>query len=68
MFFWSPVLEFVLSVAGTLVFSGFIIFDTHLIMHALSPEDYILAAINLYMDFINLFLQILKILQYFRRE
>jgi len=58
----------VLSVAGALVFSGFMIIDTHLIMHALPPEEYILASINLYMDLMNLFLYILKILEFFRRK
>ena len=55
-------MEFGLSVAGALLFSGFIVFDTHMLIHKLSPEEYILAAINLYLDIINLFLEILKIL------
>ena len=61
-------MEFVISVAGAIIFCGFIIFDTHLIMHKLSPEEYILASVNLYLDFINLFLYILRILQAMRRE
>ena len=68
MFFWSEAMEFVISVAGAIIFCGFIIFDTHLIMHKLSPEEYILASVNLYLDFINLFLYILRILQAMRRE
>jgi FtsH-binding integral membrane protein len=55
-------LEFVLCIAGAVVFSGFIIFDTHIMMTKLSPEEYIMAAINLYLDAINLFLYILRIL------
>ena len=68
MFFWSETLEFVISVGGALLFCGFILFDTHLIMHKLSTEEYILASINLYLDFINLFLYILRILQAMRRD
>lgn len=68
VFFWNETLEFVLCIAGALVFCGFIIFDTHMIMHKLSPEEYILAAINLYLDFINLFLYILRILQAARKN
>jgi FtsH-binding integral membrane protein len=33
-----------------------------MLMQKLSPEEYILATINLYMDIINLFLYILRIL------
>lgn len=58
----SEALEFVLCLAGAVVFSGFIIFDTHIMMTKLSPEEYIMAAINLYLDAINLFMYILRIL------
>lgn len=68
LFFWSETLEFVLSIGGAVLFCGFIIFDTHIIMHKLSPEEYIIASINLYLDFINLFIYILRILQAARRD
>ena len=48
--------------------SGFIIFDTHMIMHRLSPEEYIVATIELYLDIINLFIEILKILDKINRK
>eukprot|EP00667_Euglena_gracilis_P019088 EG_transcript_20380 len=47
---------------GALLFSGFILFDTWMTMDNYSYDDYILAAVNLYLDFINLFLNILQIL------
>lgn len=53
---------------GAVLFCGFILFDTHLIMHRLSPEEYVLASVSLYLDFINLFLYILRILQAVRRD
>lgn len=56
-------MDFVLTVGGALIFCGFIIFDTHMIMHKVSTEEYIMASINLYLDFINLFLYILRLLQ-----
>lgn len=62
IFIQSEWMEFGLAIAGALLFSGFIVFDTHMLIHKLSPEEYILAAINLYLDIINLFLEILKIL------
>lgn len=68
MFFWSETMEFVISIGGAILFCGFILFDTHLIMHKLSPEEYVMASVNLYLDFINLFLYILRILQAFRRD
>ena len=68
IFFWSEAMEFVVSVGGALLFCGFILFDTHLIMHKLSPEEYVMASVNLYLDFINLFIYILRILQHFRRD
>lgn len=60
MFFYSKTLELVFAAAGALLFCGFIIYDTHLLMHKLSPEDYIVAAISLYLDIINLFLHLLN--------
>ena len=51
---------------GALVFSLYIVYDTQLMMggkhkYALSPEEYIFAALNLYLDIINLFLYLLAI-------
>ena len=51
-----------IAVVGAVLFSCFIVFDTYMLIHKLSPEEYILASINLYLDIINLFLEILKIL------
>jgi len=47
---------------GALLFCGYILFDTYLIMEKYEYDDYILAAIDLYLDFLNLFLYILQIL------
>lgn len=62
IFFQNSTFELLLSVGGAALFCLFIIFDTHMIMRVLSPEEYILATINLYLDIINLFLYILRIL------
>lgn len=64
----SSHLELVLSLAGAALFSFFLIFDTHMIMHRVSPEEYILATIELYLDVINLFLHILRIVGEARRH
>ncbi|BFZ62959.1 hypothetical protein YB2330_004071 [Saitoella coloradoensis] len=63
MFFpHNGVFEIVYAVVGALIFSAYIIYDTYLIMNKLSVEEYIVAAISLYLDIINLFLNILRIL------
>lgn len=59
---YSDALEWCLSMGGALLFSLFIVFDTSMIMHKVSPEEYVMACINLYLDIINLFLHILRIL------
>jgi len=51
---------------GALIFSLYIIYDTQLMMggkhkYSLDPEEYVFAALNIYLDVINLFLYILMI-------
>jgi len=53
----------VFSLFGTLLFSGYILYDTSQIMHNLGPDDYVEGAINLYLDIINLFLYLLEFLR-----
>ncbi|GFR99326.1 protein lifeguard 4 [Elysia marginata] len=57
-----PIIHLGISLAGAALFCVFIVVDTHLLMSRLSPEEYIMAAINLYLDILNLFLYILRIL------
>lgn len=52
--------------AGALIFSMYIVYDTQLMMggkhkYSVSPEEYIFAALSLYLDIVNLFLYILMI-------
>lgn len=61
-------MELVFAAGGALLFCGFIVYDTHLVMHKLSPEEYILASINLYLDIINLFLHLLRLLEAFNKK
>jgi protein lifeguard len=42
-------------------FSLSAVYDTHAIMKRLSPDEYIMGALSLYLDFINLFLYILRV-------
>jgi len=50
------------SLFGAIIFSLYIIFDTYMLINKFGYDDYILAAINLYLDIINLFLYILSLL------
>ncbi|CAB3363336.1 Hypothetical predicted protein [Cloeon dipterum] len=68
IFIKNTLFELALSVGGAILFSFFIIFDTQMIMYKVSPEDYILATITLYMDIINLFIYILRVLEAARRQ
>ena len=52
--------------AGAFVFSLYLIYETQMMMggkhkYALDPEEYIFAALNIYLDVINLFMYILMI-------
>ena len=46
----------------SLVFSLYIVYDTFLIQRKLSPDDYVFAALSLYLDVINLFISILQVI------
>ncbi|XP_077400656.1 protein lifeguard 4 [Vanacampus margaritifer] len=68
VFFNSDSTELLFAGTGALVFCGFIIYDTHMLMKQLSPEEHILASINLYLDIVNLFLHILRILDSMKKH
>ena len=54
--------ELVYGGVAALVFSGYILVDTQLVMRKFHVEEEIAAAISLYLDILNLFLAILRIL------
>jgi len=59
---FSRTFDLLMAIGGCLIFSGYIVYDTYLINKRLSPDEYIMGAISLYLDFINLFLNILRVL------
>jgi FtsH-binding integral membrane protein len=68
MFFVQiPLLSTVYSLLGVLIFCGYILYDTSVIMTRLGPEEAVAGAISLYLDFINLFWFILRLLLNSRR-
>ncbi|MCJ1270454.1 hypothetical protein MMC22_010351 [Lobaria immixta] len=54
--------ELIYGAIAALIFSGYILVDTQLVMRHYHVEEEIAAAISLYLDIINLFLAILRIL------
>eukprot|EP00997_Jenningsia_sp_PLL12_P005887 NODE_2429_length_926_cov_117.493729_g1999_i0.p1 GENE.NODE_2429_length_926_cov_117.493729_g1999_i0~~NODE_2429_length_926_cov_117.493729_g1999_i0.p1 ORF type:complete len:170 (+),score=31.02 NODE_2429_length_926_cov_117.493729_g1999_i0:388-897(+) len=64
--FFGVYMRIIYCFFGVLLFSVYLIFDTQMILGnkrvAYSREDYVLAAVNLYLDIINLFVYILQIL------
>ncbi|XP_073485725.1 protein lifeguard 1-like [Aquarana catesbeiana] len=64
--FRSLWLSIVYACIGTFVFGMYLVFDTQLILggkhrYTVSPEDYIFATLNIYVDIINLFMLLLTI-------
>ena len=59
---YSSTTELIYGGLAALIFSGYILVDTQLIMRHYHVEEEIAAAISLYLDVINLFLAILRIL------
>ena len=65
----TSVLDFVIAIATVVIFAGLTAYDTQKIMkvgeHSNGSEDYqkvsLMAALNLYLDFINMFLALLRL-------
>ncbi|XP_038223304.1 protein lifeguard 1-like isoform X1 [Zerene cesonia] len=63
----NQVVTLVYASLGALLFSVYLIYDTQLMMggkhkYSISPEEYVFAALNLYLDIINIFIYILTII------
>ena len=50
------------ALCGTAIFSLYVLYDTHQICNRLSFDDHVVGAVELYLDFINLFMFILELL------
>lgn len=62
IFFRNQTADLWLAAATVFVFSGLLVFDTWRIRNVYGPDDYIRAAIEIYLDLLNLFLAILRLL------
>jgi len=76
MFLQSSMMQFVISAAGVLIFAGLTAWDTQKIKemywegdgHEIAAKKSVMGALTLYMDFINLFLFMLRFLGVTRDE
>ena len=64
IFFKNPTADLWIAGVTVLVFGGLLVFDTWRIVRSntYGPDDYVPAAINIYLDLLNIFLAILRLL------
>ncbi len=69
-FFQSAVASLWIAGATVLVFSGLLVFDTWRLLRTnqYGPDDYVPAAVNIYLDLLNLFLALVRLLGGGRRN
>jgi FtsH-binding integral membrane protein len=62
LFFQNQTAALWLAGATVLVFSGLLVFDTWRLRNVYGPDDYVQAAVAIYLDLLNMFLAILSLL------
>lgn len=67
MFLQIPAVHLAIAAAGTMIFSGFILFDTSRIING-GETNYIRATVALYLDVLNLFTSLLQLLGFANRD
>ncbi|CAN6439637.1 unnamed protein product [Victoria cruziana] len=60
----GKIINMTYGILGTIIFSGYIIYDTDDLIKRYGYDDYIWATVNLYLDMVNMFLCLLRV---FRR-
>ena len=51
-----------ISGVAVLLFSGLLVYDTSRLRNVYGPDDYVMAAVSIYLDLLNMFLFILSLL------
>jgi FtsH-binding integral membrane protein len=62
IFFQNETASLWLAGASVLVFSGLLIYDTWRLRNVYGPDDYVQAAVAIYLDLLNMFMAILRLL------
>lgn len=57
----GPVARTVYALLGALLFAGYLVLDTQLLIQRFELDDYVWASVTIYLDVINLFLHILRL-------
>ena len=62
LYFKNPAMDLWLAGITVLIFSGLLVFDTWRIRNVYGPDEYVAAAVQIYLDLLNLFLGLLRVL------
>jgi modulator of FtsH protease len=62
IFFKNAAMDLWLAGVTVLIFSGLLVFDTWRLRNVYGPDDYVMATVNIYLDLLNLFTALLRIL------
>ena len=61
-FFQNPAIDLWLASVSVLLFSGLLVFDTWRLRNFYGPDEYVGAAVQIYLDLLNMFMAILRIM------
>ena len=61
-FFRNPAMDLWLAGMTVIIFGGLLVFDTWRIRNVYGPDEYVGAAVRIYLDLLNLFLGLLRVL------
>jgi FtsH-binding integral membrane protein len=62
LIFGNPVVDLWLASIAVLLFSGLLLFDTWRLRNFYGPDEYVGAAVQIYLDLLNMFMAILRIM------
>jgi FtsH-binding integral membrane protein len=62
LFFQNPAINLWLASVTVLLFSGLLVFDTWRLRNVFGPDEYVGAAVQIYLDLLNIFMAILRIM------
>lgn len=62
IFFRNPAMDLWLAGMTVIIFGGLLVFDTWRIRNVYGPDEYVGAAVNIYLDLLNFFLGVLRVL------
>ena len=62
IFFRNPAMDLWLAGITVIIFGGLLVFDTWRIRNVFGPDEYVGAAVTIYLDLLNLFLGVLRVL------